>query len=971
MLHDATFTSASRSQRAPADAVRTARRRGRVAGRRGQGGAEQLVAVMQPVSEEHSNTSRCGLNWPDDWGSTPSPCESVETDLTPPSNMLVTPVAPSDGSDTDWGYLDESFGEPDRSWPSSDSHYDSSSGDDFLSAAAAPTAWAPQPLLASETTDVRSTGDKRNMWCELWSDDSSEAANRIDWYAPLPADEPTTVDVRVLRASGAFGVPHAPSAEATAPTHQCADVLPTSLQGMLLERLVATTRTDEQTASYHEPPLVEKPQVCPICHADAGDSLNGDGSTMKMANIFAQYVRTKPRTNNPLAPWYAKRGYRGPPYCKACAESLSSHLLKKVVRSNRAACSRESPCARCEIILGHFDIPKEQLFSDADERTARARVKRAQMQMKRKPPPQPNNPPDVSLTKRKRLAAVASVTVAVITLLLVAGRYRNNSAYQPAQRDSIGSNQPGWVCGVAAADSLLNATSSGRPLASACDGMSKWSTFPCENVDDCGAGQVPIGQRRCRCDGCFQTGGRCAGWALAGYGPSPTESGCEAIQPDPEPYVWNVPGNLTSDQCSDLCAEAKGCYRSEGNNENLLAEHQGPPQRAQCELFFARAWPQPQTQSWSSGAKLPYYAQNGATLYHTPRSGVIWTDYRHSQQNAAGALEAGIPGDIWYYTIDDGGFRGKVSDVDRDYSIEPVLSPSVDLHIMWHFDAVKMMWRAVPSSLRVRPAPRAGAGRWADSSGSLFLLGGLSMEEEFESPSGVQPFSYVEYSRRISFPDNSRRVGPYPGTPMELWKYDTRMESWHPLHPDRASGRALGWPAARTGAAVWRERALMHAPGSDFGSSETPEKIWVFGGWQTATDCGIGSELWQYTYIDDQHLSDSGSGAGQWSLVMNSVRVHRNEETTRLPDTWVEPLYFCTNGKYDAVANRGSKLSGSTQNGIVCPPERKDAGSWASPKGGKGKFVAVPLFIRIAASFLEHIWLEPVALHVAKNNCCF
>ena len=65
------------------------------------------------------------------------------------------------------------------------------------------------------------------------------------------------------------------------------------------------------------------------------DSAAGEGRRRQTAvNRFAQYLpRSEVRKENRLAAWYAKYGYSGPPYCKACAESFNSHLLKQAVRS--------------------------------------------------------------------------------------------------------------------------------------------------------------------------------------------------------------------------------------------------------------------------------------------------------------------------------------------------------------------------------------------------------------------------------------------------------------------------------------------------------------------------------------------------------------------------------------------------------------------------------------------------------------
>ena len=84
-------------------------------------------------------------------------------------------------------------------------------------------------------------------------------------------------------------------------------------------------------------------------------------------NRFAQYLpRSEVRKENRLAAWYAKYGYSGPPYCKGCAESFNSHLLKQAVRSSRAKCTRDHPCDRCTCILDGFKIQPQELFATVD-----------------------------------------------------------------------------------------------------------------------------------------------------------------------------------------------------------------------------------------------------------------------------------------------------------------------------------------------------------------------------------------------------------------------------------------------------------------------------------------------------------------------------------------------------------------------------------------------------------------------------
>lgn len=927
----------------------------------------------------------------------PPPPPAAPPGISPPQQQR-TPAAglsrcstPGNISDdVDWGALLEQScadeaGRSDYSSWSSGTEDGSLSGEDFAAIPMQAT-WVPVQLPGDVFgTAEGSTGDSCYSWCEtmsngedVWTDDSGEGAPMQQALHELATvDQPTTVDLGALATSCAsFGV--VPSTTSVS-TDKSADAMPTSMMAMQLQYCVPAPSRENKHARQSEP----EPQMkCPVCHATAGVIRPNANGTTKMSNIFAQYVpRMKPRKDNPLAPWYAKRGYCGPPYCKVCAESFSSHLLKKPKRSKKAKCSRESPCPRCTIILSRFNVSKETLFSAVDARAAK--IQNVRSQKPTKVPLPPDHPPDASFvhaektspllgtkrkqanlrtatsTKRKQLAALSVGALAVVALLVAGAMHHGDFTSQLVQWNSPNGSQPGWACGIAAATSLLNATSSGNSMASVCEGKPVGYTFPCRDVNDCAAGQVPIGPRKCRCDGCVQTGGRCAGWVLEGYGPSPTYAGCESINPDPEPYVWKAPGNVTRDQCTNLCAEAQGCYRSGGGNTNALHEHT-ETHGAQCELFFPRAWPQPQTQSWD-GNEVTYYAQNGAVIHKTVRSGTIWTDYSHSQENAAGDLTPAAAGNIWYYTIDDGGSRGDATGNGKDYGLDPELSPSADLHIMWQYDAPNRVWRAVPSSLSVRPIPRAGAGRWVGSSGSLFLLGGISSADMIPTTNGIVPFSSVD---SVHVGSAVRQEGmmmePRQGDLMELWKYNTQLGSWHPLHPDRrarsergseteSGARAAGiWPLTRSGAAVWRDRGLR-VPESD----SSQETVWVFGGWAGLNqDLGIGSQLWQYMYTDGRYASGSDFD-GQWMLVMDSVQ---SPDTVCQQDPacretlykshigWTAPVHVCRVDRLESALNTGLESSGTAQGreGLaipICPRGRKNAASWASPNGGTGELL--------------------------------
>lgn len=290
----------------------------------------------------------------------------------------------------------------------------------------------------------------------------------------------------------------------------------------------------------------------------------------------------------------------------------------------------------------------------------------------------------------------------------------------------------------------------------------------------------------------------------------------------------------------------------------------------QCDLIFPRAWPQPLVQDHGIN-----------NIGGTMRSGAIWT--------TDGRI--GGSSDIWYYTSDDGGLLGSGGG--------PVLAqdaqPTLELQLMWKFDAKSKIWTALTSSLTNRPSPRVGAGRWGDSTGSLYMLGGLS----FQSPltfQGTVPFSASD--------PNYDGSGAAASNWAELWRYDTDRAVWQALHPSAtvaALSAAALWPSARSGTAVWRDRGTI-PPGGRIG-------VWMFGGCQdllgTSEDGRTSSELWHYAYSPGNHTP----GSGAWSLA--AAQEGGSDE--------IKPLYTCSAIKAD------------------CPVGRRNAASWPSPNGAPGK----------------------------------
>ncbi len=72
---------------------------------------------------------------------------------------------------------------------------------------------------------------------------------------------------------------------------------------------------------------------------------------------------------------YAKYGYTGVMYCKACSESFRSHLTRTQTRALNG-CSRADPCDHCSKVLAEFDCSRETVFHRFDTNRAPKAAKR-------------------------------------------------------------------------------------------------------------------------------------------------------------------------------------------------------------------------------------------------------------------------------------------------------------------------------------------------------------------------------------------------------------------------------------------------------------------------------------------------------------------------------------------------------------------------------------------------------------------
>eukprot|EP01043_Picozoa_sp_COSAG02_P060709 COSAG02_NODE_7993_length_2756_cov_1.432066_3_plen_532_part_01 len=475
----------------------------------------------------------------------------------------------------------------------------SGSGSSFLeSPGTASSSGSPQPLVLRDDgcSSEEGSTDGSDVAHDYghWRVSANHAmAKPADLGAGLHVVQETagaaTVDLSVLAAANAFAAPRntppvvvewAPTENGARPAvaHTAAPASGSDRGGRPPSR--KRSREPESRIRTHTAgPVDSGTGECPICFSPE------DGCGVSAQSRYAKYVpRGKARRDNHLAEYHAKWGYCGPRYCKSCAESFNSHLLRKAARTGRSKCSRQDPCDRCTQILGFFDLPPSEVFAAVDqgkrELSARKRQRQTQKQKQRQEQKQKQHtlaappPPVVSsreaeqradghlLPLQRRPSAVdtvlsltAAVVVVSVSVLLWTGKPPTADSAQISSENTAHDDTPQWICGAVAAP-LLKLSVSNDQREARCTGVSSQTTFPCD-VNDCATGQLAIGQRMCRCDGCFQTGGRCAGWILEGYGTAAQESGCGLnpdfnLDRDPELYHWTPPGVALS-ECSAAC----------------------------------------------------------------------------------------------------------------------------------------------------------------------------------------------------------------------------------------------------------------------------------------------------------------------------------------------------------------------------------------------------------------------------------
>ena len=663
--------------------------------------------------------------------------------------------------------------------------------------------------------------------------------------------------------------------------------------------------------------------TCPYCKAAVIVDSTAPPAELGAAGSgrFSRYrPRTSKRKDNRLAAWYCKYGYGGPGYCKGCSERFNSHLLRQNAQARRATCSRANPCRPCAAILSNFDITPEDLYANFDSRPRRqgkishsrgqARENAQQSKDKDKDedkdkeerpttdllqvaaaavPAQKDGGGDQPAKRRRSTrAAVLGAITAVASLVALCGstmmrygggggdwdNYDDSGSSSPAPARPL--DQRGWTCG-ATMTSLINGTDDELLLRNVCSGTDPGMEFPCD-VNDCApAGKVLIGQRTCRCDGCFRPG-LCGDWVLQGHSLGPIESGRECFVHGfvYEDATWRVPIELPCDECKELgslshyrhavwggtdatCggADSAGHIKEDGEGvpTSIPAINSQLQATEACELQTVGMWPQP----LASIAELADYYGFDAPA----REGVMWLS--PATQSAGGSGGEMSRSTLWLYNLATptellpSNFSQKMEKMSSSRSA--AASALYDAHMLWKFQPTLGVWEPQKSSLgfgRSVPLERSGAATWADSGGSLFLFGG---DDVNAGERGLQ--------RTTSDGDvvtNAHRAA----ADFDFWRFDTNEQKWEPLKPAAAAGSAaaaatkkeiertkpvltstsfaatpkptaaaaaaggdasvgMTWPAPRTRATIWVE---SKSPSRSTSATDS-RAIWMFGGMRT------------------------------------------------------------------------------------------------------------------------------------------
>ena len=629
---------------------------------------------------------------------------------------------------------------------------------------------------------------------------------------------------------------------------------------------------------------------CPFCTSSIISPSSGTRATTVLLNTMPRRYtpRCEVRKQNRLAAWFKTYGYIGPKYCRACSEAFASHLLRQAIRGTKSKCSRSHPCDHCNSILSHFECTPEDLYTKADVANSAPTPKARKFQRGLNhvedsprvgssgaavdvPPAQMNS------SKRLRCVKAFSTVAFVVGALVVVGGYGNSASvplrtiFDPsARRDDPGP----WTCPAVPAQDALSETSSTSPLAVSvyspeiCDGESSAHVFACD-VDECKSGLLPVGHRLCRCDGCIHAGGRCGGWTLLGQGRRLRSDSAAVCERGTDSTAW--PDSVVSDSFDEM--------PSDDSHPDVIM------------------WSAPS----SKGTERVWLFSFGSLATRVPAS---WTGSSvGAKQNRTGEVAA-----TELLSDDVGGAVGGQEFTIVNSSGQQML---IDTTTLWYFELETGSWER--QILPGGPGYRSSSAWWSDSTGALFIFGGL-----LAGPSGGE------------LQENLTDTGG-------LWRLDTVTQVWRQILCARTSEHNITaglddgiiaakhvsltqacqlWPSPRLAHTMWSEYNNVTAT-----SKEQQQCVWMFGGHGIAGDLEGGlqfsldaaTQLWRLSY----RYSRSGGKVTElrWQLVTAQAHASPIEEKSD-GAAMHEPIYACQDGF------NGDKTLRD------CPVGRTEAGSW-------------------------------------------
>ena len=564
---------------------------------------------------------------------------------------------------------------------------------------------------------------------------------------------------------------------------------------------------------------------CPFC----GCSTEGLGvrSACYMPRARSDSIDNPPRRqSNALAAWHRSLGYSGPRYCKLCAESLSSHLLRKGTRlKSRSHCSRESPCQRCLQILRHFDANTGEIYARADalkrkrcaERknpnvpvssTQTRHSRRRLLQRTCSPTGSNGANADCELnpatkvqqhnTTARSQTTIKAIGVILASVIVCGVMFRSRGGDPEVPMTAPIGGDTSWLCPSTASDGPASDNVETSQFAwsreSPCNSQKNSTLFSCD-VNDCydkAHGRVsvgPVGPRLCRCDGCVHTGGRCAAWELLGQ--TSSDASCATVD--------------------------------DGSG--------------------GEAWP-PAGISYSS-----YY---GFEYEETWRV-IMWTGASDRASNYHSQAERFSSSSVHMLSFPP-------FSTTRDTAAHPML---------WNFEPESRVWTRTKlepsaSSSPVALPTRVNHAWWSDSTGALFIFGGMNVEGRDDLLLGRQP---VKSSDDKEQGTSKRRLADNSALSINnVWRFDPHSVAWTEIQNtagtrNESRTELQQWPSLRMGHSMWSENRPSTSIDSNTGraSGDGEHVTWMFGGVPISSAAAhastivsaavdVSTQLWRFSY---------------------------------------------------------------------------------------------------------------------------